>query len=195
MAYAEERTRAARVGIDSTMLAGEWRRLRRAATAVAVFTSPMFFVVLYDRLGLSLGLALLATVGSVIAFRGLVDVVSRRLLPWPSMYGVAQEIAEEDVVARRRTWFWRALYRKVLFVAILIFAIGGIVALAGHHSWIGGVGHIFTWLGTIGSQLPSMAISLVILFFANVMILFGPLLLANLRQVRGYEPGDAKWGV
>ena len=67
------------------MLAGEWRRLRRAATAVALFTSPMFFVVLYDRLGMSLGLALLATVGSVIAFRGLVDVLSRRLLPWPSM--------------------------------------------------------------------------------------------------------------
>ena len=183
------------MGIDATTLAGEWRRLRRAATAVAVFTSPMFFVVLYDRLGMSLGLALLATLGSVIAFRGLVDVISRRLLPWPSMYGVDTAVAEEDVVARRRTWFWRSLYRKVIFVALLIFAIGGIVALAGHHTWIGGVSHIFTWLGTIGSQLPSLAISLVILFFANVMILFGPLLLANLRQVRGYEPGDANWGV
>jgi ATP-dependent Zn protease len=177
------------------MLAGEWRRLRRAATAVALFTSPMFFVVLYDRLGLAFLPAIAATIGSVIAFRGLIDVVSRRLLPWPSMYGVRREIAEEDVVARRRTWFWRSLYRKVVFLAVLIFAIGGIIALAGHHSWIGGVDHIFTWLGNIGSQLPSLAISLVILFFANVMILFGPLLIANLRQVRGYEPGDANWGV
>ncbi|HLY50100.1 MAG TPA: AAA family ATPase [Solirubrobacteraceae bacterium] len=195
MAYAEERSRPARVGIDATSLAGEWRRLRRAATAVALFTSPMFFVVLYDRLGLSLGLALLATVGSVIAFRGLVDVVSRRVLPWPSMYGVSRDVAEEDVVARRRTWFWRSIYRKAIFLAIFIFAVGGIVALAGHHSWLGGVSHIFSWLGNIGSQLPSLAISLVILFFANVMILFGPLLIANLRQVRGYEPGDANWGV
>ncbi|HEV3128020.1 MAG TPA: AAA family ATPase [Solirubrobacteraceae bacterium] len=32
-------------------------------------------------------------------------------------------------------------------------------------------------------------------FFINTLILFGPLLLANLRQVRGYEPGDARWGV
>jgi ATP-dependent Zn protease len=195
MAYAEERSGPSRVGIDATVLAGEWRRLRRAATAVALFTSPMFFVVLYDRLGLAFLPAIAATIGSVIAFRGLIDVVSRRLLPWPSMYGVRREIAEEDVVARRRTWFWRSLYRKVVFLAVLIFAIGGIIALAGHHSWIGGVDHIFTWLGNIGSQLPSLAISLVILFFANVMILFGPLLIANLRQVRGYEPGDANWGV
>jgi len=47
----------------------------------------------------------------------------------------------------------------------------------------------------MGGQLPNLAISLVILFFANTLILFGPLLMANLRQVRGYEPGDANWGV
>src|SRR5438270_6965523 len=92
--------------LDSKLLAGEWRRLRQAATAVAIFTSPMFFVVLYDRVGLSLGVSLAATVGAVIAFRGLVDVTARKLLPWPSMYGVDQTLAEEDVVARRRTWFW-----------------------------------------------------------------------------------------
>jgi ATP-dependent Zn protease len=177
------------------MLAGEWRRLRRAATAVALFTSPMFFVVLYDRLGLPLGWALLATLGSVIAFRGLVDVASRRLLPWPSMYGVAREIAEEDVVARRRTWFWRSIYRKLFFLAVVIAAIGTIVALAGHHTWWGGVTSIFHWIGSIGGQLPTLALTFVIFFFFNAGILFGPLLLANLRQVRGYEPGDAKWGV
>ena len=106
MAYVEESTRSRRVGSDATLVAGEWRRLRRAATAVALFTSPLFFVVLYDRLKLPLGWALLATVGSVIAFRGLVDVVCRKLLPWPSMYGVERSIAEEDVVAfgLRREW-------------------------------------------------------------------------------------------
>jgi hypothetical protein len=54
MAYVEEGSASRRVGLDATMLAGEWRRLRRAATAVALFTSPLFFVVLYDRLKLSL---------------------------------------------------------------------------------------------------------------------------------------------
>jgi ATP-dependent Zn protease len=177
------------------MLAGEWRRLRRAATAVALFTSPMFFVVLYDRLGISIIAALAATAGSVIAFRGLIDVVARRLLPWPSMYGVERAIAEEDVVARRRTWFWRSLYRKVLFIAIFLAIVGGIVAIAGHHTWWGGVQAIFHGVGSLGGLLPNLAFSLVVLFLINTLILFGPLLLANLRQVRGYEPGDASWGV
>ena len=195
MAYAEETRRSPRVGHDSTALAGEWRRLRRAATAVAIFTSPMFFVVLYDRLGLSFLAALGATIGSVIAFRGLVDVISRRILPWPSMYGVARDVADEDVVARRRTWFWRSLYRKAVFLAIVIFAIGGIIAIAGHHSWIDGVGKIFHGIGSISGSLPGLLVYVFFLFFINTFILFGPLLIANLRQVRGYEPGDAKWGV
>jgi cell division protease FtsH len=195
MAYAEQRSGARRVGLDATMLAGEWRRLRRAATAVALFTSPMFFVVLYDRLNLSLGLAIAATAAGVIAFRGLVDVLARKFLPWPSMYGVDREIAEEDVVARRRTWFWRRLYRFVVFVVVFLAVVGAILAIFGHHTWWGGVQSIFTFLGQIGSQLPSLAISILILLFGNLLILFGPLLAANLRQVRGYEPGDARWGV
>jgi ATP-dependent Zn protease len=195
MAYAEQRSGARRVGLDATILAGEWRRLRRAATAVALFTSPLFFVVLYDRVGMSLAAAIAATAGGIIAFRGLVDVLARRFLPWPSMYGVPREVAEEDVVARRRTWFWRSLYRKVFFLAVLIAVIGSIVAVAGGHTWWGGVDSIFTFLGKIGSQAPSLAISILILLFGNLLILFGPLLAANLRQVRGYEPGDARWGV
>jgi ATP-dependent Zn protease len=177
------------------MLAGEWRRLRRAATAVALFTSPLFFVVLYDRLGLSLLGALAATVGSVIAFRGLIDVLARRFLPWPSMYGVDRAIAEEDVVARRRTWFWRRLYRLVVIIGVILAIVGGIIALADGISWIDGVGKIFDGIGALGGLLPNLAFSLVVLFFINTLILFGPLLLANLRQVRGYEPGDASWGV
>jgi ATP-dependent Zn protease len=195
MAYVEEGTRPRGVGFDATMLAGEWRRLRRAATAVALFTSPLFFIVLYDRMKLSLGLALLATAFGVIAFRGLVDVLARRFLPWPSMYGVDQEIAEEDVLARRRTWFWRRLFRFVISIALFLAIVGAIVALFGHHTWWGGVQSIFHFLGTIGSELPSLAISIIILLFGNLLILFGPLLAANLRQVRGYEPGDARWGV
>jgi ATP-dependent Zn protease len=195
MAYAEESSRSRRVGHDSTLLAGEWRRLRRAATAVALFTSPLFFVVLYDKLGLSIIAAIVCTAVSVIAFRGLVDVLARRMLPWPSMYGVDTEVAEEDVVARRRTWFWRSLYRKVLFVGAFIAIIGALVAIFGHYSWWGGITHIFTWLGTVGKELPELAISILILMIGNMLILFGPLLAANLRQVRGYEPGDANWGV
>ena len=40
-------------------------------------------------------------------------------------------------------------------------------------------------------QLPFIFI----LFFANFLILFGPLLLLGAGQIKGYEPGDADWGV
>src|SRR5947209_19086126 len=107
--------------------------------------------------------AIAATVGSVIAFRGLVDVVARRFLPWPSMYGVERAVAEEDVVARRRTWFWRSLYRKVVILTVLIAVIGGIIAVLGGHTWWGGVKEIFHALGSIGGLLPNLAFSMVIL--------------------------------
>ena len=42
------------------------------------------------------------------------------------------------------------------------------------------------WLGVLGIPL---------LFFANLLILFGPLLFFGLKQMKGYEPGDADWGV
>ena len=34
-----------------------------------------------------------------------------------------------------------------------------------------------------------------ILFFANFLILFGPMLILGIQQIKGYEPGDADWGV
>ena len=33
------------------------------------------------------------------------------------------------------------------------------------------------------------------LFFINFLILFGPLLFFGIKQMKGYEPGDADWGV
>ena len=65
-----------------------------------------------------------------------------------------------------------------------------------------------TWLGTsswLGDKLaasssqPQLWIQIVFVFFlfiANFAILMGPMLIdGNLTQIRGYEPGDAEWGV
>ena len=41
---------------------------------------------------------------------------------------------------------------------------------------------------SFGLQLP-------LFFFINFLILFGPLLFFGLKQMKGYEPGDADWGV
>ena len=34
-----------------------------------------------------------------------------------------------------------------------------------------------------------------ILFLANFLILFGPMLILGIQQIKAYEPGDADWGV
>ena len=41
----------------------------------------------------------------------------------------------------------------------------------------------------------SQVVFVLFLFIANFAILLGPLLAMNLTQVRGFEPGDAEWGV
>jgi hypothetical protein len=40
----------------------------------------------------------------VIAFRGMVDLLIRRMIPWPSLFGTEDSrLREEDVVNRRRS--------------------------------------------------------------------------------------------
>ncbi|MFL5956871.1 MAG: hypothetical protein ACJ756_05430, partial [Solirubrobacterales bacterium] len=112
---------------QNVSLAMEWRRLRRAATIVGLFTAPAFFLWLYSGLHWSLPVALIVTAFGVAAFRGLIDVVVRRLLPWPSMYGADDELAEEDVVARRRVWFWRKFFKRTLTLVVILF--GALLAL------------------------------------------------------------------
>jgi hypothetical protein len=88
-------------------LRGQWRTFTLAATASAVVTSPAVFLWLHRQVGWSWYWSLVGTVGAVAAFRGLVDVGSRRLIPWPSLFGVDdRRLKEDDVLARRRAWFW-----------------------------------------------------------------------------------------
>jgi ATP-dependent Zn protease len=171
-------------------LAREWRRLTRAATVVAVLTSPATFAFFYAVNGWPLLWALLATFVFVIAFRGLIDVIAHRLIPRASLYGAGRELLDEDIISRRRVWYWRHKYR-VLFWLLMIAAIaGGIMAIFGIS--VKDVGDFVVsalpLLLVLGIQLP-------ILFLANFLILFGPLLVFGLKQMKGYEPGDADWGV
>src|SRR5688572_33500738 len=52
----------------STELADQWRRLTRAATAVAVLTSPALFIWFKEYNGWSVPVSLAATAGVVIVF-------------------------------------------------------------------------------------------------------------------------------
>src|SRR3712207_9140195 len=83
MAGARPMTRR-KVNQQSLALAREWRRLGRAATFVAVLTSPVLFVALHQQLEWSVPEALLGTIGGIAVFRGLVAVLAHPPRPAPA---------------------------------------------------------------------------------------------------------------
>ena len=185
----------------ASALALEWRRLTRAATAVALLTAPAFFLVLFDTNHLSVVAALIVTVLAVLIFRGLVEVVARKLIPSPSLYGAEEGLKDEDIVARRRYWYWRTKFRRVpvyvLVLVLLLLVCQVLFSFAGIHA---GFLHPFAGLRQIfpPDTLPQLGLiffQLPLLFFINFAIFFGPFLFFAVRQIRGYEPGDASWGV
>jgi ATP-dependent Zn protease len=178
-------------------LAREWRRLSRAATVVAIMTSPGLMAVLVGVNDWPWGWALLTTILAISAFRGLIDILAHRLIPRPSLYGADRDALLDDAMARRRLWFWRGKYRLLLWLFGLVFGVLGAVALISGESipdLISDIWHgvtdpaVLVMILTLGIQLP-------LLFFINFAILFGPLLFFGLKQMKGYEPGDADWGV
>jgi ATP-dependent Zn protease len=201
MAYAEESTRLRGPVSESSALAREWRGLTRAATAVALLTAPAFFLLLYYSDRWSLLASILVTALAVLLFRGLVEVTARRLLPWPSLLGAERELKEEDLIARRRFWYWRTKLRRLPLLALailvllalcqLLFAFAGVSA--SFFDPFAGLRQIFP-----PDTLPQLAlifVQLPLLLFINVFILFGPFLVMAVRGIRSYEPGDASWGV
>src|SRR6476620_9532182 len=108
----------------SRELSNQWRALRRAATAVALLTSPALFLWLYKMQEVTLAWAFVATILAVAAFRGLLDLLFHRFIEWPSLFGIDNpQLREEDVVARRRVWFWRWWAKIAWFILLVIFAI------------------------------------------------------------------------
>jgi ATP-dependent Zn protease len=176
-----------RASEDQLQLASALRRLTRAATFVAVLTSPAVYLWFRHPLHHSIWASVLLTAGSVVAFRGFVDVVTRRLIPWPSLFGSDDlSMREDDVVNRRRAWFWRKWYLRVFWIGGIVAAVVFGLGAAGVHPHVG---------SSLASQILILAIQLPLLFFVNFAIFFGPLMLMGISQMRGYEPGDADWGV
>src|SRR3954451_13737660 len=181
-------------------LAIQWRQLTRAATFVALLTSPAFFVILYPRNGWGMIAALIVTFLAVISFRGLIDVLARKVIPSPSLYGADKRMADEDVIAKRRAWYWRTKYRRLTYLVVtLTFVVLGIFLLqyisGSEVSLSNALSSIGNGIKTVGPILPYFALQMVIFFFINVVVLFGPMLFFGVQQIKGYEPGDADWGV
>jgi ATP-dependent Zn protease len=200
MSYAEQSPSLRPMSQQSASLAHEWRRLTRAATFVAVLTSPALFFVFHVGNGWSLPVSLFVTFVAVIAFRGLVDVLAHKLIPSPNLYGASRELLSEDVMARRRTWYWRTRFKHLWWYFLAFTALTLVLNL-----FLRMAGEPASLLGTWGAFgplfvqfLPQMLIlmlQLPLFFLFNFLIFFGPLLFFGIKQMRGYEPGDADWGV
>jgi ATP-dependent Zn protease len=179
-------------------LGSQWRSLTRAATGVAVLTSPAAFVWFHVHQGLALRYALLLTVIEVAAFRGLVDVVFRRFIEWPSLFGTDNpDLRAEDVVARRRSAFWRSAWKLVWRAIVVVTLMWAVLVFFGHGvTWLHTAQrflHVFSFF-TNSSSLGQFVV-LPFFFLFNFLIFFGPMMAMGISQIRGYQPGDAEWGV
>jgi ATP-dependent Zn protease len=185
---------------ESVALASQLRRLARVATIVALLTSPATYFFFHHQEKHSVIQSLFYTALVVIGFRGLVDLVIRRLIPWPSLFGTEDaRLREEDVMNRRRAWTWRFFYRILIFLAAIVTIVWlwDVLFHPTHDTWwatglsiLQSIGHLFT---NTGFWLQMVFV--VFLFLANFLIFMGPLMLMGISQIRGYEPGDAEWGV
>ena len=86
-------------GEASQELARSWRKLTRAATAVALLTAPALFIWFTQQNDWAWWVSLLATLGVVIVFRGFAELLFRRLIPWPSLFGVESAALREAAAA------------------------------------------------------------------------------------------------
>jgi ATP-dependent Zn protease len=200
MATAEQTLRGP-INEHAAALAGEWRRMTRAATAVALLTSPAVFLLMYRVNHLALWLSLVITVVVVITFRGLVEVITRKLIPSPNLYGASDDLRKDDLVSRRRYWYWRTKFRRLPVYGLIVLGFFALCQLL--FSFAGVSSPFFNPFDGLRqlyppSELPQLALILVqlpLLFVINFGIFFGPFLFFAIRQIRSYEPGDASWGV
>ena len=115
-----------------------------------------------------------------------------------SLFGTEDaRLREEDIVNRRRAWTWR-FFAKVLKWLVIVNTI--IWLVHGEHTlsaWL----HTPAWISDKLNALfssPTFWVQVAFgfgLFFMNFVIFLGPLLAMGISQIRGYEPGDAEWGV
>jgi ATP-dependent Zn protease len=196
----ESQSVTAQLTASHTQLSYELRRLTRVATFVAIVSSPSVYYYFHHYQGWAVGKSLVFTFIACAACRGLCDILVRKVIPWPSLFGTDdRKLREDDVMNRRRAWTWRWFFRLTIFICAIIT----IIYMIQIHQHPTGV----TWLGIVPAgwakivaitQNPLFgiyALQLPILFLTNFLIFLGPLVLMGVMQMKVFQPGDADWGV
>ncbi len=120
-------------------------------------------------------------------------MLAHRYIPRASLYGAERPLLEEDVVARRRVWFWRTKWRRRTWIVGSLFFFLVVINFIQNQT---------SGAASLGDTLPPLLVYALpyliifpLLFLLNFGILFGPLVFFGIKQMKGYEPGDADWGV
>src|SRR3954464_8116277 len=184
-----------RVNDQAISLAREWRVLGRVATVVSLMTAPALFALLYWGYDWQLLWALVGTIVGVVVFRGGVGVLAHRMIPSPAIYGAESELKAEDVISRRRVWYWRHKFRVWTWLAIIIVVVLGTIAIFNNESLLDAGATITDNIPGLATQAITLFFTFFVLFIINFGILFGPLVFMGAQQIKTYEPGDADWGV
>ena len=152
----------------SQELVSGWRRLTRAATGVALLTSPALFVYFMRQDGWPWWKALLEE-----------DALARRRA-WVWHWRLNLFLGFAFVVS--------AVFLYLVLKGRADFTLA---------DWWHTIGRVLHWFGHLFSSgaFWQLLITFFIFGLFNFGILFGPLLAMNLSQMRAFEPGDAEWGV
>src|SRR6185436_12561636 len=130
----------------------------------------------------------------------------RKLIPWPSLFGMDDvKVRENDVVNRRRAWTWRwfyrVLWRWVVFLGVVYVFRMLFASLTGASTdgitYFGWVTNLLTAMGEAAHN-PAVIFQgfyFLAIMLMNFVLFLGPLLAMGISQIRGFEPGDAEWGV
>ncbi|MDX6592325.1 MAG: cell division protease FtsH [Gaiellales bacterium] len=187
---------AERLHMERRHLHHQWRRLGWVATLVAVLTSPALYMWFREQEGWSVGGSLVATFFAVIAFRGMIDLASRWMIPSPSLTIDDTDVAKQkDAVSRRRVSFWRSWFKFAIFLASLTFVIWVVRLLTAAPGESPGYVGSFTLIFSSIKSFGAFGLILPFYFIFNFLILLGPLMIMGISQIKAYEPGDTDWGV
>lgn len=181
------------------VIRAKWATLTNFLTIVALLFWPTFFFETHMTLGAPWWWAVTAAFVGVAAVRGGMDLVARKLLPWPTLFDAPEESAKvQDALARKRFNYWKAKYKLAYLILFGITAWWGIQK---------GLGHDSTWLGTAASAanhvkgaltngaMLQQLIILPLFFVANMVLFMGPMLAMGISQIKLYEPGDVDFSV
>lgn len=171
----------------------DWHDLDQGLTILAGLTFPSLTWYFHNTHAWGWGHAAVVAVIVAVLVRAALGQVARKFMPLPSLFGVDDADARaNDVMARRRYWFWR-FWTKVFaaYTSVVFLSRNGHGGFVHHFTHLApSILTIFSHPGTLLQGAQVMA-----LFLINFLIFMGPMLAMGVSQIKTYEPGDAKWGV